>query len=373
MSGSPVRLSTVVMHHPARAPLLADLLPACAKLDPRVIPDPRPDDFASPLRTAKAAWAAVADDATHHLVLQDDVRLADDFAGQLLGLLAGHPGRALTLYTSWHTPQNSYLVRLATALGAALAPLSAGEWTPTLGLVLPAARARELAVFLARFPDVVRDEDWLVLTYLRGLGAPVMATVPHLLDHTESGTLAGHPGRFHATLFQPAQPVPHTHWTLDPALERALSERAALSGPRAFTVELAGSRCLLRMLGLERGEPVEHTFGWYWHDWCFLVGADPGRIADAFDRHRRDRPEPPWPALEVWAAGYLLGADAAAVAPARSGAGRPGFVRLAVESWVRSGLREDDLVRLGEAGVRELAEVGVAAVTEGAADPLEPQ
>ncbi|MEZ0071319.1 hypothetical protein [Planotetraspora sp. GP83] len=405
MTATPVRLSTVVMHHPARAALLDTLLSSCARLAPRVVLDPRPGDFPSPLRTAKVAWAAVGEDATHHLVLQDDVRLADEFAAQLLEVLARRPDRALTLYTSWHTGQNSYLVRLATVLGAPLAPLSAREWTPTLGLVLPAAQARELAAFLAEFPDEVRDDDWLVLTFLRRFGRPVLATVPHLVDHTESGTLAGHPGRFHATLFQGDRPVPRTHWTSAAELEHALTERAALRGPRAFTVELTGSRCLLRLLSPDRGEPVEHTFGWYWHDWCHLVGADPDRIADAFDRHRRTAGDPPagemWPAVEVWAAGYLLGADAAAVArglpkhdPPDSSTGdtrtndtstgdgntgdtstgdasRAGFVRRALVTWIRSGMRDSDLARLGDAGLRALTEVGVAAVAAGARDPLE--
>lgn len=364
------------MHHPARSWLLDGLLSSCARLDPRVVLDPRPDDFASPLRTAKVAWAAVSEDATHHMVLQDDIRLADGFSAQLLALLARHPDRALTLYTSWHTPQNSYLVRLAAVLGAPLAPLSAREWTPTLGLVLPAARARQLAAFLAEFPDEARDDDWLVLTFLRRLGSPVLATVPHLVDHTESGTLAGHPGRFHATLFQAEQPVPQTHWASAPELEDALTERASLRGPRAFTVELSGSRCLLRLLSADRGEPAEHTFGWYWHDWCHLVGAAPDRIAEGFDRYLRTAACPPWPAVEVWAASYLLGADAAAVARGLPpydppDASRPDFVHRAVATWIRSGLRESDLTRLGDAGLRALTEVGVAAVAAGSQDPLE--
>ncbi|MFF5204969.1 hypothetical protein [Streptosporangium sp. NPDC000396] len=372
MTATPIRLSVVIMHHPARSGLLDRLLSDCARLAPRVVLDPRPGDFASPLRTAKLAWAAVTEDATHHLVLQDDVRLADGFTTQLPALLARHPDRALTLYTSWHTPQNSYLVRLATVLGASLAPLSAREWTPTLGLVLPAARARQLAAFLAGFPDEARDEDWLVLTFLRRLRTPVLATIPHLVDHTESGTLAGHPGRFHATIFHTGRQMPRAHWTSEPDLEGALAERAALSGPRAFTVELAGSRCLLRLLSPDRGEPVEHTFGWYWHDWGFLVGADPDRIAEGFDRYRGPGGDLPWPSAEVWAAGYLLGADAAAVARGRWAPNPTGFVRQVMTSWIRSGLRENDLAGLGQAGVRALTEVGVAAIAAGSRDPLEP-
>jgi hypothetical protein len=254
-------------------------------------------------------------------------------------------------------------------LGAPLAPLSDREWTPTLGLALPAALARDLAAFLAGFPDAVRDDDWLVLTFLRGRGVRVGATVPHLLDHTESGTLAGHPGRFHATVAPPGRPVPEAHWTLRPEVERALADRAALREARSFTVEFTGSRCLLRLQHPRRGEPAEHTFGWYWYDWCPLVGADPDVIADGYDRYRRAT-DPPWPAVEVWAAGWLLGADAAAVLPGYRPSDPSGLLYRALDSWVRGGLRETDQAQLGEAGVRALAEVGVAAVAAGRRHPL---
>lgn len=363
------------MHHPARSAVLGGLLSAVSQLAPRVVVDPCPDDFASPLRTAKAAWAAIAEDATHHLVLQDDVRVANGFATQLLDLLGARGDQGLALFTSWHSPHNSYLCRLAAVLGAPLAPLSVREWTPTLGFVLPAARACELATFLAEFPDEVRDEDMLVTTFCRQVGLPRFATIPSLLDHTQVPTLAGHPGRYYAVAFRPGRQVPAGYWE-STEWEGLLAARAQLSGPCAFTVELVGSRCLLRILNHVPGEPMEHPFGWNWHDWCGLVGAAADRIVDGFERHQARVGALPLPAIEVWAAAYLLGADAANLARDTSESPRPvrtrtRFLRSVVDSWIQAGVRQVDIDRQGGVEMDTLTRVGVAAVAAGLRDPLD--
>ncbi|MEV5575057.1 hypothetical protein AB0L06_33890 [Spirillospora sp. NPDC052269] len=345
-----IEISVAVMHHPARAGLIGRLLRDTAPLAPRIVPDPDPDGVRSPLRTAKRAWAAIAPDATHHLVLQDDVGLSADFAGQLRSAIAQRPNHAVALYSHWRSPQNSYLVRRAAAAGASWAPLSDTDWAPALGLVLPAPLARDLAAYLAPIPDAVADDDQMIARFCRERGVPMVATVPHLVDESEVPSLTpGHLPGCHATVFAGGRPLPPGHWVTDAREDKVLA--ASLD----YIVEVRESRCVLR-LPLPT-EPSGHEYGWYWHDWCGLLGVDPDEV------RRMERPGhlPGRVVTELQAAGFLLGADVAAIDLGAPGA----WLTEAVASWVGSGLTAEDRDSLGAEGRAELVDLAVKAVAHG--------
>ncbi|MFG1857400.1 hypothetical protein ACGFJT_36585 [Actinomadura geliboluensis] len=348
--GGPIRIGTVIMHHPRRAERLRALTASFGELRPRIVRDPDPDAAPSPLRTAKRAWAAIDDDSTHHLVLQDDVVPAPGFARHLHEVVAAHPDHGIAMYSHWNSPHNSYLSRRGAVAGTACVPLSATEWTPTQGLVLPVAAARRLAAHLAGVPDEAQDDDEQVVVFCRREGVPVVATVPHLLDHGHDPTIVGHHGRLHSTVFAPRAAVPDGHWSIAGRLE-----------PGPYAVELLDSRCGVRLMDRE---PVEHKFGWYWYDACALTGRDPEAVlAEAAPRMGRLPGRLVRPATEVWAAGFLLGADVASAGAPPPGGGP--LTRTAVETWVDSGLSEDDHAMAGRAGRTALADLGVAAVRAG--------
>ncbi|MBD5785597.1 hypothetical protein IF650_05340 [Cellulosimicrobium terreum] len=365
-------LSVVVMHHPARGSV-ADLVAACLPLDARVVEDPDPDGPPSPLRTAKLAWAAVAPGATHHLVLQDDVTPAPDLAAHLLGVLRHRPRHAVALYTNWNSPHNSYLVRSAAVAGQAWAPLGHDEWVPTLGLVLPADAARRLAAYLATFPDDYRDDDEAVLAFCAREGLPVVATVPHLLEHGAGPSLAGNEahGPRHATV--PPVATPADRWAA-PGHDAFPARRPALAHGAA--VELRDSRCTVRVLRPHAGEPLEHPFGWDWAHWSWWLGHDPADVVAGVAGITRPDDVAHLPAhvpAEVGAACWLLGADAARtdwLTPARTGtparAGEPSDPRtLAVRTWVLSGVSAADLGPDPALSVDALVRVGLDALAAG--------
>lgn len=353
-------ISAVVMHHPARGPVDA-LVDACRPLDVRVVEDPDPSGPPSPLRTAKVAWAAIAPGATHHLVLQDDVTPVADFAEHLHHVVRNRDRHALALYTNWNSPHNAYLVRSAAVSGQVWAPLGHHEWVPTLGLVLPADAARRLAEHLATFPDDYRDDDEAVVTFCAKEGHPVVATVPHLLEHGNGPSLAGNAahGPRHATVPAGARVLPVDRWST-PGVDAFPARRSQARSPVA--VELRDSRCTVRVLRPHVGEPLEHPFGWDWADWSWWLGADPQVVASAV----ADLPVPSGAAhlpgrlrTEVGAAAFLLGFDAShtawpggapsAVGPA-PGAALPGHAErdAAIRTWVLSGLaRPDERTVLG--------------------------
>ncbi|WP_433331258.1 hypothetical protein [Spirillospora sp. CA-294931] len=351
-SGTPIRIGTVIMHHPRRTERLPRLIEACGPLAPRVVADPDPDGVPSPLRTAKRAWADIEDGVTHHLVLQDDIVPVPGFAAQLRAAVAARPDHGISMYSHWDSPQNSYLVRRAAVAGTAWAPLAPAEWTPTQGFVLPVDQARRLAAYLAGIPDDVQDDDEMVVIFCRKQGVPVAATVPHLLDHGHDPTIVGHHGRLHATVLAPERPPPPGHWSMAEQLD-----------PGPYTVELLESRCGLRIV---HGEPVEHQFGWYWHDACALARVAPETILSAADPHLAALPAHlVRPGTEIWAAGFLLGADAARAGDPPPGGGP--LTHAAIATWVDSGLSAADHTAAGDSGRAALTALGVTATQCGLA------
>lgn len=358
-------LSVVVMHHPARGDV-SDLVAACAPLDVRVVEDPDPDGPPSPLRTAKRAWAAVAPGATHHLVLQDDVTPVPGFAELVLRAVRARDRHAVALYSNWNSPRNAYLVRAAAAAGQAWAPLGHDEWVPTLGLVLPADGALRLAAHLAALPDDERDDDEAVVTFCAREGYPVVATLPHLLEHGDGPSLAGNDahGARHATV--PAgDAVDPDAWDL-PGLDREPSRSPATLRPVAVTLER--SRCTLRVLRPGAGEPLEHPFGWGWDAWSWWLGVDPATVAhDVSVLVAGASPEldPVSRAAlgELGAACWLLGHDVARTAwPTPAGPDAPAHRAAAVRTWVLSGLLPADRP---EPVVTELVAFGLDALRAG--------
>ncbi|MFI9747069.1 hypothetical protein [Streptomyces sp. NPDC052494] len=348
------------------------------------------------MRTAKLAWAAIEPGATHHVVFQDDIHPVAEIADDLLAAVAARPDHGISLYVNWNSPQNSYLVRRSAALGSPWAPLSPREYTPTLGLVLPAGAAADLAAYLSTLPDHLRDDDEMVTLFCRGAGIPVVAAVPHLLDHGGDRSLAGNDshGSRHATVFGTERSLGRGHWTPE-ATAAELHARQPGSGPGPhYTVELTDSTCRIRFVLPGGEEPVEHPLGWYWHDWCALLGVDRDRVAGSW----RAAVSPPSPlagagafapsgdhaalGLELWAACYLLGADAAGLVEGRGrgrGRGRiavrgpespavhatADLARKAIGSWVASGLGVRDHELVGAAERRGLVELGTAALDRG--------
>ncbi|SBU94106.1 hypothetical protein YW5DRAFT_04624 [Streptomyces sp. Ncost-T6T-1] len=369
-------ISLAVMHHPSRAAMIPKLLEACAPLDARVVPDPDPTGPPSPLRTAKRAWSAVNPEATHHVVIQDDVHPCPDFADHLRSVIQLRPDRAIALYVNWNSPENSYLSRRAVTLGSSWAPLSPLEYTPTLGLVLPAEWARQLGSYLFELPDSLRDDDEMVARFCRERGIAVIAALPTLLDHGDGSSLAGNEthGERRSVLFAGDLARGAARWNPVHPAEPELVRRRDRSTTTEFVVELVNSTCRLRFTRPGAGEAVDHLYGWYWQDWTELIGVDRCRVRAAWEefvgeeRSAADVWDDEY-AYEVWAAGYLLGVDVACDGfPGRAEASSdPVVLRNTLKAWVESGLTLSDRDARGPAGIATLVDIVSAAVDRGAA------
>ncbi|KAA9374244.1 hypothetical protein F5972_32255 [Microbispora cellulosiformans] len=389
-SGFP-RISVAVMYHPARGDRIPRIAEACAPLRLVPVPDPDPGSFPSPLRTAKRAWAAWSPDATHHLVLQDDVLLVDGFSAHLRAAVAARPDDALALYAHWNSPYNSYAIRQAAAGGASWARLVPGEWVPTQGLVLPVGLAKELGDYLAGVPDHIRDDDTVIDLFLRERDRRVLAAVPHLLDHDEVASVAGNTdhGVRRATVLLPGADLPPDRWREPPRFDKGAVMRAEGASTWDFSVTYAFGTCFLGFLRPTSEEFVRHPFG-RWSDWCGVLGLGQADVLGGLEEYLatsggRDRARTlaeagtaPGTAAELWAAAFLLGADVASGAGtgpengrgtgrgtgARADLAGP-LRRAAVTSWIDSGLPAADRALLTGGARAALADLGVAGLTRG--------
>ncbi|WP_409496025.1 hypothetical protein [Amycolatopsis sp. cmx-11-12] len=183
-----IRLSGAVMAHPRRREAAEEL----AGLDPagalRVVLDPEPDGPPTALRTAKLAWSSVPEDATHFLVLQDDVQLADGFFGHARKAAQRLPDEAIAFYANWNS-RNGAAVRMAAAAGADWAT-AVNEYAPCVAMMLPAAIARGYALFA----DAHQDGwpcDVLMFRYLQSVGMRIRIAVPNTVEHSGLPSVAG--------------------------------------------------------------------------------------------------------------------------------------------------------------------------------------
>jgi hypothetical protein len=173
-----IRLSTAIMTHPAREDRAAKLAESLPELNPAIVVDegePGRGNLANALR----AWAAVGEDATHHLVLQDDVVPCDGFTALVHRAVAARPADAISLFCEWGS-RSATLARAAARRGWAWAR-AVDMYTPSQGLVLP----RETALAFAAVEDTGGADDHALVDYLRGNGIANVVTVPNLLEHDD--------------------------------------------------------------------------------------------------------------------------------------------------------------------------------------------
>ncbi|GAA1388592.1 hypothetical protein [Catellatospora chokoriensis] len=184
-SDGDVRLSTVIMTHPARAARAQALAEQLAALSPVLVVDTGPAGRGN-LGNAVRAWAAVGADATHHLVLQDDVIPCGGFAEQLHRAVRARPDDAVSLFCEWGS-RTAGLVRAAAWQGWSWAR-AVDVYTPSQGLVLPRRAALD---FAASVTDPTGADDLALSAHLRATGRRTVVTVPNLVEHDDHLSLTG--------------------------------------------------------------------------------------------------------------------------------------------------------------------------------------
>jgi hypothetical protein len=132
------------------------------------------------------AWSSIPSRSTHHLVLEDDAELSAGFAEHAERAAAAMPDAAIVFHTNWSS-RNAAAVRLGVLAGARWVR-AAGEYTPTVALMLPAAVGKGFAAYAA-----TRAGSWagdvVMSRYLRSIAVPTYLTVPNLVEHGDFPSL----------------------------------------------------------------------------------------------------------------------------------------------------------------------------------------
>lgn len=226
-SAPPPSVSAAVMTHPDRAERAALIAKRTGLPRAGVATDPEPDGPPTALRSARVAFGAAAlHRADHHLVLQDDARLADGFADTLGAILADHPESPVSLFVEWGS-RTAVLARWAVFTGVGAVPV-VNPYAPIVALALP----RELSVELARFLEVTElsgvPGDRAVLRFMRERGLSPLVAVPNPVEHEDHPSLVGNDGqgprrsvcfapgpvRPRGGILEPPRALPFLRWNL---------------------------------------------------------------------------------------------------------------------------------------------------------------
>ena len=185
-----VSLSTAIMTHPTRLDRARALRQRHPELDMRIVVDPLPEGERCTLRTAAAAWSAVGDGATHHLVVQDDAVLCDDFVNRLTAALEAYPADGLALFCEWGA-DTSFMLRLAAVGGIPWVEVT-DHYVPSVALVLPAALGREFGELASQnLHEWAKQDDVSLRIFLNHHGVRVICPVPNLVEHDPGPSLTG--------------------------------------------------------------------------------------------------------------------------------------------------------------------------------------
>jgi hypothetical protein len=212
----PVRLTGAVITHPRRAAAARALVASAPAGFLELVLDPDPDGPPNGLRTSIRAWSEIPAGSTHHLVLEDDARLAPGFRAQAERAAAAAPEAAIVLYNNWSS-RNGAAVRLGALAGARWAAPVA-EYTANVALILPADVGAGFGDY-ARAHGGTWPDDVILARYLADAGVRTYMTVPNLAQHGELPSISGnelHGLRLSACYAPPPQDA---DWSLDRVVE----------------------------------------------------------------------------------------------------------------------------------------------------------
>lgn len=181
-------LSGSVLTHPVRGDAAARVAAQAPPGVLSVVTDPDPTGPPTVTRTALAAWESVPPSSTHHLVVQDDMILADGLFDRVRHAIETAPDAALALFSLWDS-RNGAAVRLGALSGARWVG-AVNEYTPSAALVLPRDIAAGYVDYVRRHPSTWPD-DILMQRYLRSAAVACFVSVPNLAEHEDVPSIAG--------------------------------------------------------------------------------------------------------------------------------------------------------------------------------------
>jgi hypothetical protein len=203
------------MAHPDRSEAAQAIKECFVTFDARVIFDPDPSGFRSTIRTAREAWVPWSTDASHHLVLQDDIVLHPNFEDQLVDALAAQPDAIVSFFSEWGS-FTSHALRVAAIAGRPFVS-QPDTYLGTQAISMRVEDAAQFAAYLARV-DLSVPDDHAVWQWAHENGKTHFVTNPNLVDHDVTDSLAGNAfqGVRRSTVYLPSVSMPLGWWLETP-------------------------------------------------------------------------------------------------------------------------------------------------------------
>lgn len=176
-------LSYCIQHHPSRASLLKRIdLP-----EAEVVTDPDPGAVPSPWRTYRRCLELTPPDATHRVILQDDVLLAEPFTELVEAVVQARPDNPICLFVAPQFIRGADAVRHAVANGQVVARLPKHHYVPVVATVWPVQIARAILEWVdsRRQGPRWRADDAVVGGAISNLGVEAWASAPSLVEHPD--------------------------------------------------------------------------------------------------------------------------------------------------------------------------------------------
>ncbi len=194
-------LAVRIQHHPSRAKRIPPLLEALDGFDDvQVVTDPGANEKPDHWRSHRACLQAIPDDATHLLVLQDDVFPQPTFKERLAEALERYPETVLLAFVPGF-PRERRIQMVAHAAKQRFAPFIVGAFVPTVAVVYPRAVIDGLLAWADtstgdRHRRPMRGaDDGILAHYCRSRRIHPVAMVPCAVEHDHTAESIGKPMR----------------------------------------------------------------------------------------------------------------------------------------------------------------------------------
>ena len=178
-----VRLSIAIQNHPKRALMGAAL---AQKVGGTVVTDPAPDEKVSPWRTYRRALELTPRDATHRLILQDDMIVCHDFTRIATRALEHRPDSIVMFCVCGEPNEWTRPILNACSRDETWVRLRPDRYIPVLATCWPVRLVRPLLTYVDgqnRWPKDFVADDEIAGDFARSLREMRRACVPSLADH----------------------------------------------------------------------------------------------------------------------------------------------------------------------------------------------
>lgn len=181
-----MNLSIAIQTHRDRADMAAALAAQLTGVEQVFDPDPD-GQLRSPWRTYRTALERTPSNATHRLVLQDDVTLCRDFDSVVRKAVDARPERLLVFFVGGHPVEHARRVFQACDRDESWAELDHMRWCPVIATCWPVHFIEPFLAYVDRqkWPPAFRADDEIVGRWLRETQQWPLASVPSLVEHED--------------------------------------------------------------------------------------------------------------------------------------------------------------------------------------------